>query len=108
MPSANKTEHYGLNQWQGNEYPKRQDFVDDNAIIDGELAERITREEVGVTVPSLVDGKVPESQLPVQGGSVYSAAAPTNTKLLWLDANSGGAAKFYNGTAWVNVPSVWG
>ncbi len=37
MPSANKTANYGLNQWQGNEYPKRQDFVDDNAIIDAEL-----------------------------------------------------------------------
>ena len=34
MPSENKTPHYGLNQWQGNEYAKRQDFVDDNAAID--------------------------------------------------------------------------
>lgn len=36
MPSANKTT-IGLNQWQGNEYPKRQDFVDDNQIIDDEI-----------------------------------------------------------------------
>lgn len=37
MPSANKTPNYELNQWQGNEYPKRQDFLDDNAKIDTAL-----------------------------------------------------------------------
>jgi hypothetical protein len=37
LPSAEKTANYGLNQWAGNEYPKRQDFVDDNAKIDAEL-----------------------------------------------------------------------
>ena len=37
MPSENKTPNYGLNQWQGNEYPKRQDFVDDNATIDAQM-----------------------------------------------------------------------
>ena len=37
MPSANKTENYGLNQWQGNEYIKREDFNTDNAIIDTQL-----------------------------------------------------------------------
>ena len=37
MPSENKTVNYGLNQWQGNEYPKRQDFVDDNATIDAQM-----------------------------------------------------------------------
>jgi hypothetical protein len=37
MPSANKTANYGLNQWGGNEYPKRQDFVDDNSVIDAAL-----------------------------------------------------------------------
>lgn len=37
MPSENKTSNIGLNQWQGNEYPKRQDFLDDNEIIDREI-----------------------------------------------------------------------
>lgn len=37
MPSTNKTTNYGLNQWAGNEYAKRQDFVDDNAEIDAAL-----------------------------------------------------------------------
>lgn len=37
MPSVNKTANIGLNQWQGNEYPKRQDFVDDNIKVDTEI-----------------------------------------------------------------------
>lgn len=34
MPSANKTPNIGLNNWEGNEYVKRKDFIDDNLIID--------------------------------------------------------------------------
>lgn len=37
MGSVNKTANYGLNQWQGNEYPKREDYVDDNKKIDDAL-----------------------------------------------------------------------
>jgi hypothetical protein len=37
MPSAIKTPYYGLNQWSGSEYPKRQDYVDDNSKIDTAL-----------------------------------------------------------------------
>jgi hypothetical protein len=37
MPSATKTTNYGLNQWDGNEYPKRVDFVADNALIDAQM-----------------------------------------------------------------------
>ena len=37
MPAVNKTANYGLNQWQTNEYPQRQDFVDDNAVIDAQM-----------------------------------------------------------------------
>lgn len=35
--SENKTPFAGLNQWEGNEYPKRVDFVDDNEKIDTAL-----------------------------------------------------------------------
>lgn len=38
MPSEIKTPNIGLNQWSGNEYVKRQDFVNDNTIIDKILA----------------------------------------------------------------------
>lgn len=41
MPSENKTKNIGLNQWQGNEYVKRQDFVNDNEIIDREIKKLI-------------------------------------------------------------------
>lgn len=34
MPSENKTLNLGLNLWEGNEYVKRQDFVEDNYKID--------------------------------------------------------------------------
>lgn len=47
MPSENKTPNLGLSQWQGNEYIKRQDFVEDNQKIDtafGNL-EALTTEE---------------------------------------------------------------
>lgn len=37
MPSENKTPHYSLNQWQGNEFPQRVDFVADNAAIDAAI-----------------------------------------------------------------------
>ena len=40
MPAINKTS-LGLNQWLGNEYPKRIDFVEDNKIIDDELIKRV-------------------------------------------------------------------
>ncbi|MHC1683409.1 MAG: hypothetical protein AB6733_10715 [Clostridiaceae bacterium] len=39
MPSINKTANYSLNQWQGNEYLKREDLVSDNLIIDTKLKE---------------------------------------------------------------------
>ena len=37
MPSAKKTPNIGLNNWVGEEYVKRQDFVDDNLKIDTEI-----------------------------------------------------------------------
>lgn len=37
MSSAVKTTNFGLNQWASNEYPKREDFVADNAAIDAQM-----------------------------------------------------------------------
>ncbi|MCC8022718.1 MAG: hypothetical protein LIO46_02890 [Clostridiales bacterium] len=34
MPSSNKTPNLGLSQWTGTDVPKREDFVNDNAILD--------------------------------------------------------------------------
>ncbi|QEY34607.1 hypothetical protein FL966_05815 [Caproiciproducens galactitolivorans] len=65
MPSANKTPNYGLNQWQGNEYPKRTDFVEDNAIIDQKLKE--------------IDGKASSA---IQGATFGGEAVPKNDGVL--------------------------
>lgn len=40
------------------------------------------------------------------GGYHYSAFAPTNTKLLWIDEL--GVARFYNGSAWAPLAATWG
>lgn len=40
------------------------------------------------------------------GGYHYGASAPSNTKLLWIDTS--GVAKFYNGSAWVQLAATWG
>lgn len=40
MPSINKTPNIGLSQWQGNEYIKRQDVVNDNAAVDAAIGNR--------------------------------------------------------------------
>lgn len=37
MSSTNKTTNYGLNQWTGTDSPLREDFNNDNLIIDGKL-----------------------------------------------------------------------
>ncbi|QZY55103.1 hypothetical protein [Crassaminicella profunda] len=50
MPSKNKTEYLGLNQWEGNEYPKRTDFVEDHVKIDN-------------VVKDLVEGTVQNEKL---------------------------------------------
>ena len=38
----------------------------------------------------------------------YGATAPNDTKLLWIDSSSGGVLKYYNGSAWTAIKSVWG
>lgn len=45
MPSQNKTKNLKLNQWQLNEYPKMEDFNDDNHKIDdafGNIEQKVT------------------------------------------------------------------
>ncbi|SET55267.1 hypothetical protein SAMN05660297_02736 [Natronincola peptidivorans] len=73
MPSENKTPNIELNQWQGNEHPKREDFVEDNSKIDAAIKEtnnkRVTHE--AETMPhSFIgsDGKTYRWGLGQQGG----------------------------------------
>ena len=53
-------------------------------------------------------GKIPKDQLPTTGGYVRQTTAPTDTSLLWMDSGHSDIMKYYNGTAWVPQPSVWG
>ncbi|MBB6214950.1 hypothetical protein HNQ80_001035 [Anaerosolibacter carboniphilus] len=39
MPSQNKTQYVGLNQWQGNEYPMREDYNEDNRKTEAKIKE---------------------------------------------------------------------
>lgn len=50
MPSAKKTPNYKLNQWEGNEYPKRIDFVEDNMKIDQALTTLSVKIAEGSTI----------------------------------------------------------
>ena len=44
-----------------------------------------------------------------QGASyLVQSSAPENTGKLWVDTGNGNALKYYNGSAWVLVPAVWG
>lgn len=36
-----------------------------------------------------------------------STTEPTNQKLLWIDTNTNGGLKYYNGSSWVVVPVCW-
>ena len=58
MPSANKTENLQLNQWTGNEYIKRDDFVQDNKKIDdayGNLKKQVENIELVDTKVKITD-----------------------------------------------------
>jgi len=43
MSANSKTSNIGLNQWQGNEYPLRADFNEDNTILDTQITDLDTR-----------------------------------------------------------------
>lgn len=59
MPSAKKTPNIQLNQWVGEEYVKRQDFVDDNLKIDTEIGKL----KESIKNIDLVDSKVKVTDL---------------------------------------------
>lgn len=41
-------------------------------------------------------------------GIIKSDSAPSDINALWIDTANGGIAKYYNGTSWEVVKSVWG
>lgn len=48
-----------------------------------------------------------KAQLDASGGYVRAASAPTNNKFLWQDTTDKDIVKYYNGSAWKHIPSVW-
>lgn len=73
MPSKNKTTNLGLNQWQGNEYVKRQDFVDDNKLIDdafGKISEEIKNIDLSSTKVIRPNKKTVEESLSANETSI--------------------------------------
>lgn len=69
MPSTNKTPNIGLNQWAGNEYPKKQDFNDDNLAIDNKIKE----------IQDSIPGEAPVSSVNTKTGAVVLSASDINT-----------------------------
>lgn len=85
MPSENKTPNYGLNQWKGNEYVKRKDFVEDNLKIDTEL-KKVEQKIVSQGVDF-------EYQIPSVAGTQIRLQKQSDTNRLFfkLDADLTGA-----------------
>lgn len=88
MPSENKTPHYGLNQWQGNEYPKRVDFVEDNIKIDAALKENAAEIADHTTDATVHMTQVQKDQLTaaVQSASIGGSAVTKSGTTLQLPA----------------------
>lgn len=49
MPSTNKTNHLGLNQWKESDRPVRNDFNSDNLLVDTALGEHLANGDIHVT-----------------------------------------------------------
>ena len=82
MPSENRTQNLGLNQWQGNEYPKRQDFNEDNFKVDekiAEISESIQNIEVPVKSVNNKTGEVVLNAGDVGAETPLGAQAKANT-----------------------------
>lgn len=94
MPSENKTPHYGLNQWQGNEYPMREDFNRDNALIDAAMGNHEANSIVHITAAERTTWNAAVQSATVGGSAVTKSgttlqlpAYPTT-----LPANGGTSA----------------
>ncbi len=90
MPSMNKTEYYGLNQWAGSEYLKRRDLNGDNAIIDTALKEHEDAlDEVKLQLaekanPSVIRNVI----LPAAGWTGTSAPFTNTVNVAGVNANN--------------------
>lgn len=123
MPSENKTPNLGLNQWQGNEYAKRVDFVEDNQKIDtafGNLEDLTTEEksdlvaavnEVDNTVKTHLAEKAPHDDIPFvmiranDNQSIPHAETTKLTQLTWVTRDN--LSMYENSGIRIKVPGVY-
>lgn len=49
MPSTNKTQYLGLNQWEESDRPMRNDFNSDNSLVDSALGAHINDGDIHIT-----------------------------------------------------------
>lgn len=105
MPSVNKTPNIGLNQWEGNEYPKRTDFNEDNLKTDQAIQAIHTEKAQPNGIATLgADGKVPSTQLPVIEVPVTSVNQKTGAVV--LTASDVGAAPAVHGHTISNITGL--
>jgi len=80
MGSESKTPIYGFNQWAENEYPKRQDFVDDNAKAEAAL-KALADSDAGKLplIKNLTEDTNPDSTDYI---ATYDTASGTHRKVL--------------------------
>lgn len=55
-----------------------------------------------------VENRVVYQAIQDAGGVVIEATAPSNHGKLWVDTSLGGVLKYWNGSTWAAIKSVWG
>ena len=86
MPTNNKTPNLNLNSWIGTDKPKRQDFVDDNNILDSVIANHIadTIAHMSANEKSLLNAPFIVDMLGGNGNSTCTHTLPFTPKLVIL------------------------
>ncbi|MGF6376845.1 hypothetical protein M2140_001923 [Clostridiales Family XIII bacterium PM5-7] len=76
----------------------------------GSDATVILDDELSTTSDNAVKNKVIANALAnfSGGGVIVSETQPEKTNVLWIDTATFGVAKYYDGSEWVTVTSVWG
>lgn len=84
MPTENKTPNLNLNSWLGTDKPKRQDFVDDNTILDTVIANHLadTISHMSASEKALLSAPFKVDVLAGDGNSSCAHTLPFSPKLV--------------------------
>ena len=113
MPASEKT-FIGLNKWKGNEYPKRQDFVEDNEVTTDAITtfDWLT-DRPGVTYEArpLDNGSYDKwIETLSRGESIIARRTSTESRDGWtveVELTLPGKAKVSQMTTWTETGDVW-